>query len=92
MVYPTLARRAADLPRYQSPYAPKYYYQSQVAGITTQTFLKTGVKAGFFGGVALFAVLFFGSGIPRIQRDILQKIPVIGSRFEKEIHPQDNPF
>ncbi|KAL1839653.1 hypothetical protein VTJ49DRAFT_1263 [Mycothermus thermophilus] len=92
MVYPTLSRRAANLPRYQSPYAPKYYYQTQFAGITTQTFLKTGVKAGFFGGVALFAVLYYGSGIPRIQTDILQKIPFIGKRFVKEIHPQDNPF
>jgi hypothetical protein len=32
----------------------------------------SGLKAGAFGGAALVAVLFFGSGIPRIQRDILQ--------------------
>jgi hypothetical protein len=25
-----------------------------------------------FGGVALFAVIFYASGIPRIQKDILQ--------------------
>lgn len=31
----------------------------------------SGVKAGLFGGVALFAVIFFASGIPRIQKDIL---------------------
>jgi hypothetical protein len=31
----------------------------------------SGVNAGLFGGVALFAVIFFASGIPRIQKDIL---------------------
>ena len=34
--------------------------------------LDSGVKAGMFGGVALFAVIFYASGIPRIQVDILQ--------------------
>lgn len=32
----------------------------------------SGVKAGMFGGVALFAVIFLASGIPRIQDDILK--------------------
>jgi hypothetical protein len=32
----------------------------------------SGFKAGVFGGVALFTVIFFASGIPRIQTDILE--------------------
>lgn len=28
-----------------------------------------------FGGVALFAVIFFASGIPKLQKDILQVRP-----------------
>ncbi|EAQ87392.1 hypothetical protein CHGG_04011 [Chaetomium globosum CBS 148.51] len=93
MPFPTAPRRAPAFPEYKSPYGPKYFYQSHFAGITTKTFLKTGVKAGMFGGVALVAVIFLGSGIPRIQQDILQKIPVLGPRFPvREIHPADNPF
>ncbi|KAI0892696.1 ubiquinol-cytochrome-c reductase complex subunit-domain-containing protein [Annulohypoxylon nitens] len=51
-----------------------------------------GFKSGAFGGVALFAVIFYASGIPRVQRDILQKIPLVGSYFIKEIPASDNPF
>lgn len=32
----------------------------------------SGTKAAGLGGVALFAVIFYASGIPRVQRDILQ--------------------
>ncbi|KAK4031834.1 ubiquinol-cytochrome-c reductase complex subunit-domain-containing protein [Parachaetomium inaequale] len=92
MPFPTPSRRAPAFPEYKSPYGPKYYYQSHVAGITQKTLLRTGVKAGMFGGVALFAVIFYASGIPRIQIDILQKIPFLGQRFVKETHASDNPF
>ncbi|RYC53800.1 hypothetical protein CHU98_g12408 [Xylaria longipes] len=54
--------------------------------------MNSGVKLGGFGGVALFAVIFFASGIPKVQRDILQKIPVIGDHYIKEIPASDNPF
>ena len=50
----------------------------------------SGFKAAAFGGSALFAVIFFASGIPRVQKDILQKVPVFGNLFVKEIHPADN--
>ncbi|GAB1316563.1 glucosyltransferase [Madurella fahalii] len=85
------ARQGASThPTYKSPYGPKYFYQSHVAGITTQTAMRTGVKAGLYGGVALFTVIFFGSGIPRLQRDILQKIPFVGNYFVHEIPASDN--
>lgn len=34
--------------------------------------MNSGTKAAGLGGVALFAVIFYASGIPRVQRDILQ--------------------
>lgn len=34
--------------------------------------MDSGTKAAGLGGVALFAVIFYASGIPRVQRDILQ--------------------
>ncbi|KAL2171507.1 hypothetical protein VTG60DRAFT_2675 [Thermothelomyces hinnuleus] len=92
MPFPTASLRAPALPQYKSPYGPKYFYQSHVAGITTKTLVRTGLKSGLYGGVALFTVIFFASGIPRIQQDILQKVPIIGKRFVREIHPADNPF
>ncbi|KAI2602137.1 ubiquinol-cytochrome-c reductase complex subunit-domain-containing protein [Hypoxylon sp. NC1633] len=51
-----------------------------------------GFKAGAFGGVALFAVIYYASGIPKVKRDILQKIPFLGGYFIKEIPASDNPF
>lgn len=35
----------------------------------------SGVNAGMFGGVALFAVIFYASGIPTLQKDLLQVGP-----------------
>ena len=32
----------------------------------------SGVKAGLFAGVGVFALIFYASGIPRVQKDILQ--------------------
>ncbi|SPQ25322.1 42cf2dc4-5749-48d2-be97-27b0c339ad38 [Thermothielavioides terrestris] len=92
MPFATPSLRAPDYPQYKSPYGPKYFYQPHVAGITTKTFVTTGFKAGLFGGVGLFALIFFGSGIPRIQKDILQKIPFVGHHFVREIPASDNPF
>ncbi|KAI1638634.1 ubiquinol-cytochrome-c reductase complex subunit-domain-containing protein [Biscogniauxia mediterranea] len=81
-----------DYPTYKSPFGPKYHYQPNVAGWTMKQIARLGVKTGAFGGVALFAVIYYASGIPRVQKDILQKVPVIGSYFINEIPPSDNPY
>ncbi|GKT93507.1 putative null [Colletotrichum tofieldiae] len=47
----------------------------------------SGTRAAGFGAAAGIAALFYTSGIPRIQRDILMKIPVIGQTYVKEIPP-----
>ncbi|KAI1083691.1 ubiquinol-cytochrome-c reductase complex subunit-domain-containing protein [Whalleya microplaca] len=92
MVFQTPIRRAPEYPTYKSPYGPKYHYQPNVAGFTLKQVTGLGFKAGAFGGVALFAVIFYASGIPRVQRDILMKIPFLGDYYVKEIPPSDNPF
>ncbi|KAI1373960.1 ubiquinol-cytochrome-c reductase complex subunit-domain-containing protein [Hypoxylon crocopeplum] len=91
MVYQTPIRRA-NYPAYKSPYGPKYHYQPNIAGWTIKQAMGLGLKTGAFGGVALFAVIYYASGMPRVQRDILQKIPFIGGYFVKEIPASDNPF
>ncbi|ETS83107.1 hypothetical protein PFICI_04983 [Pestalotiopsis fici W106-1] len=79
-------------PTYKSPYGPKYHYQPNVAGWTSKQFAGLGFRAGAFGGVALFAVIFYASGIPRVQDDILKKIPGLRSYYERDIPASDNPF
>ncbi len=43
-----------------------------------------------FGGVAGFFAVFFFSDIPRVRKDIVQKIPIIGPHYIREIPPSDN--
>ncbi|CAK44205.1 uncharacterized protein An02g05900 [Aspergillus niger] len=48
--------------------------------------------AGTFGVAAgTFALFFFGE-IPRVRRDILQKVPFLDEYFDRTIAPEDNPF
>lgn len=48
--------------------------------------------AGLFGGAAgVFALFFFGE-VPRVRHDILEKVPIIGPYFHREVPPEDNPF
>lgn len=66
--------------------------------------MNSATKAAGLGGVALFAVIFYASGIPRVQRDILQVwIPSehslafsankpIESAFHRQLlHQRDSP-
>lgn len=50
-----------------------------------------GIAAGFGVSAGIFALFFFGE-IPKVRKDILTKIPVIGDYFVREIPPEDNPF
>lgn len=50
------------------------------------------MTAGGFGAVAgIFALFFFGE-VPKVRKDILQNVPILGSYFVREIPPEDNPF
>jgi len=61
-------------------------------GISVGKALRYGWLASGFGvATGVFAIFFF-SDIPRVRIDIMQRIPVIGDYWVKEIPPEDNPF
>ncbi|KAK2753403.1 hypothetical protein FQN55_003532 [Onygenales sp. PD_40] len=63
-----------------------------IAGYTLKNAIKFGTIASGFGVTAgIFAVFFFGE-IPRVRKDILMNIPVIGGYWERSIPAEDNPF
>lgn len=77
---------------YKSPYGPDYKIQPNIRGIGPGRALKFGITLGSFGVVAgIFALQFFAE-VPKVRKDILQKVPVIGDYFVREIPPSDNPF
>ncbi|KAK3903731.1 ubiquinol-cytochrome-c reductase complex subunit-domain-containing protein [Staphylotrichum tortipilum] len=92
MPFPTAPRLSGIWPEYKSPHGPKYHFQTHFGGITTKTFVNGGVRAGMFGGVALVAVIFFASGMPRIQQDILMKFPYLDKYYKRDKPASDNPF
>ena len=54
--------------------------------------MRYGVTMTGFGVAAgTFAIFFFGE-VPKVRKDILQKVPLIGDYFVREIPPEDNPF
>ncbi|OCK76376.1 hypothetical protein K432DRAFT_385491 [Lepidopterella palustris CBS 459.81] len=77
---------------YKSPFGPKYKAQWNFHGLTTGRMINYGMTAGAFGGVAGIFLIFFFSDLPRVRKDIMQKVPVIGDYFVREIPPEDNPF
>ncbi|QUC19805.1 uncharacterized protein UV8b_04046 [Ustilaginoidea virens] len=86
MVFSTPVRAA----EFKSAYGPKYKYQPHINGWSKTTILR---KSASFGGAAVVGLFFYVSGIPRVQQDVLQKLPLVGRYFVKEeINPQDNPF
>ncbi|RGP74236.1 alpha-1,2 glucosyltransferase alg10 [Fusarium longipes] len=75
---------------FKSNYGPKYHAQPNLAGYTAQSAFRIASRLAMYGAPAAVGVLLFANGIPRVQRDILQKIPFLGGFFRKEIHPADN--
>ncbi|OAQ68796.2 ubiquinol-cytochrome-c reductase complex subunit (QCR10) domain-containing protein [Pochonia chlamydosporia 170] len=89
MVYSTPVRAAA----FKSAYGPKYQFQPNLNGWNKTTLFRASVRSASFGGAAVVGALLYVSGIPRVQQDVLQKIPFVGRYFvQPEVHPQDNPF
>ncbi|EPQ64293.1 hypothetical protein BGT96224_4611 [Blumeria graminis f. sp. tritici 96224] len=75
---------------YKSPHGPKYAVQPNIGGFTLKQAKTLGITLGGFGGVAGFFALFFLGDVPRVRKDILEKVPFIGSHFKKEIPASDN--
>ncbi|GAB0133456.1 hypothetical protein EsDP_00001863 [Epichloe bromicola] len=89
MVYQTPVRAA----EFKSAYGPKYTFQPHLNSWNKTTIFRSTLRTASYGGAAVVGLLFYVSGIPRIQEDILQKIPFAGRYFVKEeVNPQDNPF
>ena len=49
------------------------------------------IGSGFGVAAGIFALFFFGE-VPKVRKDILTHLPVIGDYFVHEIPPEDNPF
>ncbi|KAK0643883.1 ubiquinol-cytochrome-c reductase complex subunit-domain-containing protein [Cercophora newfieldiana] len=92
MPFPTPVLRSGSFPAYKSQFGPKYHYQPQFAGITSKSLFRLGVTGAGFGGVALFTVIFFASGIPKIQDDILKKFPGMAAYYDRSVPASDSPF
>ncbi|KAF2154741.1 hypothetical protein K461DRAFT_266117 [Myriangium duriaei CBS 260.36] len=85
----------AQLPKYdtyKSKYGPNYKIAPNFHGISLTRASQFGTMAAGFGIAAgIFAVFFFGE-VPKVRKDILSKLPVIGDNFIREVAPEDNPF
>ncbi|CAK7211713.1 hypothetical protein SCUCBS95973_001212 [Sporothrix curviconia] len=78
--------------QFRSQHGPKYHYTPNFKGVTGKTLFRYTASIAPIGGALGAALLFYASGIPRVQRDILQKFPLIGPYFVKTVHPADSPF
>ncbi|KAH8775100.1 ubiquinol-cytochrome-c reductase complex subunit-domain-containing protein [Hyaloscypha finlandica] len=77
---------------YKSPYGPKYTVQNNLRGWTFKSVSRLGMTLAGFGGVAGFFAVYFFSDVPRVRKDIWQKVPIIGQHYVKEVPASDNPF
>jgi len=89
---PTYARVNPPFSEYKSPYAPNIQIHRNFHGIDARLARIYGTTGIAFAGVAGFFALFFFSDLPRVRKDIMQKIPFIGERYVREIPASDNPF
>ncbi|RAK71938.1 cytochrome b-c1 complex subunit 10 [Aspergillus fijiensis CBS 313.89] len=94
MVFSQTLRRAAaqNAGGYRSPFGPKYSTPLHWHGLTTRSAVTAGTIASGFGVSAGVFLLFFFGEVPRVRRDILQKVPFLDEYFDRTIAPEDNPF
>lgn len=50
----------------------------------------SGITAGSFGVVGLVFALQFFADVPKVRTDIMQKLPLIGDYFIRDLPPSDN--
>lgn len=43
-----------------------------------------------FAVTGIFGALYFLGDVPRVRKDILEKVPIIGPYWHREIAPEDN--
>ncbi|RPA87506.1 hypothetical protein BJ508DRAFT_320518 [Ascobolus immersus RN42] len=81
-------------PAWSSRFGPKYKIQPNVLGYTVRSLTPIALSAAGFGGVALVGALFFLNAVPRVRRDVLERLPVVGNYWigKGELPASDNPF
>ncbi|KIV98935.1 uncharacterized protein PV09_09321 [Verruconis gallopava] len=77
---------------FKSRFAPSYKPGPHFLGITPSAVMRWAPTAGYFGAATGIFLFFFFAEIPRVSKDIGEKLPIIGPWFHKEIAPEDNPF
>ncbi|CZT19077.1 related to ubiquinol cytochrome c reductase 8.5 kDa subunit [Ramularia collo-cygni] len=77
---------------FRSKYGPQYKAAMHVGGMDKQFLVRAGYLAAGFGASAGVFLIFFFDGLPRLQKDVLGKIPFLSQFYNKEIAPEDNPF
>ncbi|KAL2834329.1 ubiquinol-cytochrome-c reductase complex subunit-domain-containing protein [Aspergillus cavernicola] len=86
----TLRRAAAQSAR--SPFAGKYAVNPHISGITLNNAIQYGSTAAAFGvSAGVFALFLFGE-VPRVRKDILQKLPFFDTYLDRTVPPEDNPY
>ncbi|AFR94333.2 ubiquinol-cytochrome c reductase subunit 10 [Cryptococcus neoformans] len=73
---------------------PAYIRRTQLgfAGITPERLRFWGPSAAVWGVAAGAAVSFYLSEVPIFQKDVLIKVPVVGSYFKDTTPDSDKPF
>ncbi|SPN99914.1 related to alpha-1,2 glucosyltransferase, potassium channel regulator [Cephalotrichum gorgonifer] len=70
---------------YKSVYGPKYHYQTHLFGRSVKQLTRTGFYTAKFGGAAVVGLLLYVSGIPKVQKDVLSPLPIIGPLTDKPV-------
>ncbi|KAK5115145.1 hypothetical protein LTR62_001842 [Meristemomyces frigidus] len=84
--------RVNDYQSFKSKFGPDYKIGQHIGGFNIPLVTRLATIGGGMGVAAGIFALFFFDGVPRVQRDILQKIPFIGEFYKHEVPPEDNPF
>lgn len=45
-----------------------------------------------WGATATIGALLFAEGIPKVRRDILERLPAVGEYWDRPVDPHDSPF
>ncbi|KAM0691103.1 hypothetical protein Q7P36_009874 [Cladosporium allicinum] len=86
-------RQRVPYETFKSQYGPNYSIpKAKLGHMTPAALLRMGPIGAAFGVSAGIFALFFFDGIPRVQTDILQKVPFLGDFYHNEVAPEDNPF
>uniref|UniRef100_A0A060T7C2 ARAD1B22528p n=1 Tax=Blastobotrys adeninivorans TaxID=409370 RepID=A0A060T7C2_BLAAD len=73
-------------------FAPRYSTGFVVGGISPSSVLRWAPTLGLWGGAAGITLFFLVDSIPIFRRGLYEKLPLVGSRYDDSVDPQDSPF